>query len=153
MKKTSRNKGFSLIELIIVITIMAVLTALLAPQLLRYVEQTRVTKDAVTIDELERAIELAMVDETVFNSILNGSSKVASIRYFSNGRIEVNANTAQYLATGLHATLGGTLVRKANALFEINGLPTLASSAYKNSNAQIDVFPKADFTLSIVRSK
>jgi len=37
MKKRN-NKGFSLIELVIVITIMVILTALLAPQLLRYVE-------------------------------------------------------------------------------------------------------------------
>ena len=38
MKKQRNDKGFSLIELIIVITIMAILTAMLAPQLLRYVE-------------------------------------------------------------------------------------------------------------------
>jgi len=35
------NKGFSLIELIIVVTIMTVLTTVLAPALLRYVEQSR----------------------------------------------------------------------------------------------------------------
>jgi prepilin-type N-terminal cleavage/methylation domain len=129
MKKNGQNKGFSLIELIIVITIMAVLTALIAPQLLRYVEQARVAKDAAAIEEMEKAIELAMVDETVFSSIINGSSRVASIRYFANGKIEINANTAQYLATDIHATLGGTLSRVSNFLFEINGLPPLSSNA------------------------
>ena len=35
LTRKKNNKGFSLIELVIVITIMAILTALLAPQLLR----------------------------------------------------------------------------------------------------------------------
>jgi|GEM_PF-4893412 len=37
----NKNKGFSLIELVIVITIMVTLSAILAPQLLRYVSQAR----------------------------------------------------------------------------------------------------------------
>lgn len=35
------NKGFSLVELIIVIAIMAVLAAALAPQLIKYIEKSR----------------------------------------------------------------------------------------------------------------
>ena len=37
----SKNEGFSLIELIVVITIMAILTTILAPMLLRYIAQSR----------------------------------------------------------------------------------------------------------------
>ncbi|MCM1143504.1 MAG: prepilin-type N-terminal cleavage/methylation domain-containing protein, partial [Lachnoclostridium sp.] len=39
MKKEMNNKGFSLVELIIVIAIMVILVAVLAPQYLRYVEK------------------------------------------------------------------------------------------------------------------
>ena len=42
-KKKLNNKGFSLIELIIVVAIMAVLIGVLAPQYLKYVEKSRVS--------------------------------------------------------------------------------------------------------------
>ena len=49
MKKEKMNdKGFSLVELIIVIAIMAVLVVVLAPQYLKYVEKSRVSADATT---------------------------------------------------------------------------------------------------------
>lgn len=59
------NKGFSLVELIVVVAIMAVLVGVLAPSLLRYVEKTRIQKDVSAIDEVMSACEIAMADETV----------------------------------------------------------------------------------------
>lgn len=63
MKKTN-NKGFSLVELIIVIAIMAVLIAVLAPQFLRYVERSRYQKDMSAVGELENAMKVAVSNET-----------------------------------------------------------------------------------------
>jgi prepilin-type N-terminal cleavage/methylation domain len=60
MKKN--NKGFSLVELIIVIAIMAVLVAVLAPQYIKYVEKSRVSKDVAALDEVIRAAQVAAVD-------------------------------------------------------------------------------------------
>ena len=64
MKKTN-NKGFSLVELIIVIAIMAVLIAVLAPQFLRYVERSRLQADNTAIGELANACKVAATDEDV----------------------------------------------------------------------------------------
>ncbi|MBO6205612.1 MAG: prepilin-type N-terminal cleavage/methylation domain-containing protein, partial [Lachnospiraceae bacterium] len=36
------NKGFSLVELIIVIAIMAILVGVMAPQLIKYIEKSKV---------------------------------------------------------------------------------------------------------------
>lgn len=61
-KRLSNNKGFSLVELIIVIAIMAVLIGVLAPQYLKYVEKSRVSADLDTIDNLVKAAETCASD-------------------------------------------------------------------------------------------
>ena len=65
MKKEMNNKGFSLVELIVVIAIMAVLVGILAPQFLRYVEKSRYQKDVSAVDEVKNACETALADEDV----------------------------------------------------------------------------------------
>ena len=64
MKKLN-NKGFSLVELIIVIAIMAVLIAVLAPQFLRYIERSRLQSDNTAIGEIANACKVAATDETI----------------------------------------------------------------------------------------
>lgn len=63
-QKSIGNKGFSLVELIIVIAIMAILVGVLAPQLLKYVEKTRVSADTQFADTVKTAITTAMLDPT-----------------------------------------------------------------------------------------
>ncbi len=57
------NKGFSLVELIVVIAIMAVLVAVIAPQLLKYVEKSRQSTDIQTIDNVASALQTYYADD------------------------------------------------------------------------------------------
>lgn len=57
------NKGFSLVELIVVIAIMAVLVAVIAPQLLKYVEKSRQSTDIQTIDNVASALQAYYADD------------------------------------------------------------------------------------------
>lgn len=59
--KTRKNAGFSLVELIVVIAIMAVLVGVLAPAYLKYVEKSRKSSDI-----------------SAFSDIINASTNVAS---------------------------------------------------------------------------
>ena len=68
--RKNSNKGFSLVELIVVIAIMAVLTAVLAPSLLSYVERSRAQKDDTAMAEVTNAFLLAMSDQDVYDEVL-----------------------------------------------------------------------------------
>lgn len=60
--RNEKNKGFSLIELIIVISIMAILVGVTAPNYIRYVERKRKDSDVMTIEVAMRAIEIVAED-------------------------------------------------------------------------------------------
>lgn len=62
MKKEMNNKGFSLVELIIVIAIMAVLMGVLAPQYLKYVKQSKISTDITNAEQIATAINVAVAD-------------------------------------------------------------------------------------------
>ncbi len=57
-----KNKGFSLVELIIVIAIMAILVGVIAPQLIRYIEKANISSDVATLDSIRSAITYAISD-------------------------------------------------------------------------------------------
>lgn len=71
----NENKGFSLVELIVVIAIMAVLTSVLAPSLLGYVEKSRMQKDDSAMGEVANSIKLALADQNVYDECLVYSFK------------------------------------------------------------------------------
>ncbi len=62
------NKGFSLVELIIVIAIMAILVGVMAPQLIKYIEKTNVSSDTQLADTVKSAITTAMLDPSVIGA-------------------------------------------------------------------------------------
>lgn len=71
-QKSLTNKGFSLVELIIVIAIMAVLVGVLAPQFIKYVEQSRKSTDIQNAESIKTAVLADIADGKITGS---GSDK------------------------------------------------------------------------------
>ena len=63
------NKGFSLVELIIVIAIMAILAAALAPQLIKYLEESRISTDNSACDTIKSCFNAAITNEKAYKEV------------------------------------------------------------------------------------
>lgn len=104
----NENKGFSLVELIVVIAIMAVLTAVLAPALLKYVEDSRAQKDDSAMSEVTHAVKLALANQNVYDECLaysfgNKAGDKANYANYSTAADEVRG-TAEGEMRGLTIT-------------------------------------------------
>lgn len=95
-KENMNNKGFSLVELIIVIAIMAILIVVLAPQYLKYVERSRNSTDLQNATTMKTAIETYAADPQAATPFVGGDTFTLTVN---------NANT----------TVGGAASAKATA--------------------------------------
>lgn len=147
MKKENMNdKGFSLVELIIVIAIMAILIVVLAPQYLKYVEKSRVSSDQTTIVEYINAMQVIAADPDIAldntktytltsaanNSTITVSGDLASIitaqgmldaTAAAGGKLQSTAYTNAQMAIALqyNATAKVWEVKKTAGTVEVSG--------------------------------
>ncbi len=97
-KKKEKNKGFSLVELIIVIAIMVVVAGIIAPRLLKYLEKSKVSADLNSLESIYEAVAFASMDPEVQSepasmSIIDHLANDASPHTLSWLMDESNKNT------------------------------------------------------------
>lgn len=105
MKKN--NKGFSLVELIIVIAIMAVLIGLLAPQYLKFVKQSKISADISNAQSLATAVNVAFAAGEISETTLSGVSG------------QVSGVSAQYPETKLVTSGTWTIIVGEDGVSEV----------------------------------
>jgi type IV pilus assembly protein PilA len=145
MKKTQKklgNKGFSLVELIVVIAIMAVLVGVLAPTLIKNIEKSRESKDAQNCEQIKSAAEIALQNEDAYaDNVVTGGKELVTID--SSG---VSIKTTANATTGKDAF-------KEEFEGQIDTTKTkLTSKKYKAANIKIKVNEKGQVSIEGIPS-
>ena len=121
------NKGFTLIELIVVIAIIAVLATILAPQYLRYVEKSRVASDEQYAEELKNTVKTTLADEAAAQDVADGNTVTWSSTGIG-GKVTIGKGTTVSVANN---DTGFAKELKTNLSGETIGAPK--SKKYHNS--------------------
>ena len=112
MGQRKAHAGFSLVELIIVIAIMAILIAVLAPQYLKYVEKTKTNKDADSFGKLVEIVEYEIIDQNT-----NLTSDQVVVTWNTSG-----GSAATFSVSGVDSTFLGEVCQSVNGVSTDNTL-------------------------------
>lgn len=130
-QKSLTNKGFSLVELIIVIAIMAVLVGVLAPQYLKYVHNSKVSTDIQNAQEVATAINV---------SVANGNAVFGAAGAIDWTKVDgLTAAPSSKFGTGASFTINGD---------NVNGVSTIKLTGVNNgatpAKTSYEVYPNPD---------
>ena len=85
------NKGFSLIELIVVIAIMAILVGVLAPQFIKYIESSKQSTDIQNAAAIKSAIDVGVADDLITADVTVEITSGGSIKVSDTGKAALEA--------------------------------------------------------------
>jgi prepilin-type N-terminal cleavage/methylation domain-containing protein len=144
---SKKNKGFSLVELIIVITIMVILAAVIGIAIIRFINKARKQVDVETAETIYKAAELAMAStdeevqqaweqntgKTKYTVTANGETYQMEIIAWARGSFDYDNRNGEFKHgwDGLDSQWPWVLELKAN-LIQLGG---------KNYNTPYEVLP------------
>lgn len=133
-RKKKDNKGFTLVELVIVVAILAILVGLLAPQYTKYVEKSRKAADANNLEEIVKQLKVVssdpqyMVQAGKYVVKITDTADGTTITYTAGDKA-ATSTTKEDWRDGMQATLEGTWDDQTDNVLKNTGL-TLKSNKW-----------------------
>lgn len=144
--KKRKDTGFSLVELIIVIAIMAILVGVMAPQIIKYIEKTNVAADQQLCDAVKEAILTASNDPNVLMSRETYSARMIAEDIYgtaNSGTVLAKSYSSDWLNCAFSKEVEDTLGFNP---FASDCRDKMRSSAKNNSLAGLMIATNADGT-------
>ena len=135
-KIKKNNKGFTLVELIVVIAILGVLMAVLVPQYIQYVEKSRVGVDESYIAEIAHVMELTAASD------LNVNGKSVTITITHAGVItgpETSTPESAALMTELAAVFPTANQKFVSTTYKATSGTTYSPSLLLGTNGSVTI--------------
>lgn len=150
MKKKKNRKGFSLVELIVVLVIMAILAAALVPSLIGYIRQTKYS------NVQNEAASCVSAAQTIASSAYADPNN--SYSYETNAGSSLQFNVDMTSGTAVTA---GDLVTAIQDMAEVDGTVTsvtikngqVTDLSYTNKDSSIDAVYDKDSTTKVYEIK
>lgn len=137
MEGRKKNKGFSLVELIIVIAIMAILVGVVGTQVLPYMDKARVAKDEQLVSALCTAATTAFAQHA---DKISGDTKLV----FGNN--DPSAASTTVIVKEIKTLMG---VSDTDKLFASYFAPSLGSKAGKTAKSVVINYTYSTGTVSV----
>ena len=97
--RADKKAGFSLVEILIAITVMVILVGLIAPRIIRYVDRAREVRDMQTIDSIYEGINAALTDEDAYDSFMEQIAQNSGKVTWRYGAVDIESGDGAVVST------------------------------------------------------
>ncbi|MFV0520475.1 MAG: type IV pilin protein [Lachnospirales bacterium] len=134
MKKTNKNKGFTLVELIVVIAIIMILSAMAVPRIIKYVDEAKEAQIETDFIEIKNAMERALIeckldggtlrpgDYSNLGGAIQGANLVGHFEETLPGKMTFNSNPTEMNDLTIVGSVFAPDEYKFTVTFKLNGV-------------------------------